>query len=304
MSVPVAASVRRSVPDAEIWWVIEARCAAVVDDKRLVNKLHSLDRELWKEHRWSPRIWRDQLKSFSDLRKQRFDYGIDLQGHSKTAICLKIAAPKKRVAAHSTDVLVQMMNPVVKGDQTGVHTVDWNLKTLRTLGDFSTEARWTMPVLTAERVHARTIGSKIASIAVSSGRAAKNYPAEKWAEVAKHLMRQGFQVVFLGGPTDCAPDVPGSIDWVNKASLSETMGAVAESSIHLAADTGTGHMAAAYGVPVVSLFGPTSPEFFAPYTEKRVVLRKDSKVTADISPQEILEASQTLQRTYETALPG
>ncbi|MBC8063619.1 MAG: hypothetical protein H7Y17_02220, partial [Chlorobia bacterium] len=40
------------------------------------------------------------------------------------------------------------------------------------------------------------------------------------------------------------------------------MSAVAHSTIHLAADTGTGHMAAAFGVPFVSVFGPTDPKLF------------------------------------------
>ena len=303
MSVPVAASVRRAYPDAEIWWAVEARCAAVIERSKLVSRVVELDRETWKRQKFSPRVWRDQLRLFSSLRRQHFDFGIDLQGHSKTAICLKFAAPKKRVAAHSTDVLVTMMNPVVKGDVNACHTVEWNLKTLRTLGDFPTEPRWIMPTLTSERAHVRTVGPNLATIAVSAGQSYKSYPMEKWAAVAEEMLNQGCQVVFLGGPTDQAPKVEGALDWVGKTSLAETMAAVAESRIHFAADTGTGHMAAAYGIPVVSLFGPTPPERFAPYTEKRVVLRKESKVTADITPEEVLEAAQALRSIYETALP-
>lgn len=303
MSVPVAASVRRAYPDADIWWAVESRCAAVIERGKLVSGVQEFDRETWKKHKFSPRVWRDQIQVFSSLRKQRFDYGIDLQGHSKTAICLKFAAPKKKVSAHATDIMARLMNPVVKGDIGTSHMVEWNLRTLKALGDFPTEPRWIMPALTSERAHMQTLGSNLATIAVSAGQSFKSYPKEKWAVVAKELLGQGYKVIFLGGPTDQAPKVDGALDWVGKTGLSETMAAVAESQIHFAADTGTGHMAAAYGVPVVSVFGPTPPERFAPYTDKRIVLRKVSQVTADITPEEILEASQTLRSIYETALP-
>lgn len=296
MTVPVAASVRRAMPDADIWWAIEARCQEVVERGRLVNRVQAMDRERWKRGRWSPGVWREQMTIFGRLRRERFDYGIDIQGHSKTAICLRLAAPKRRISAHATDALARALNPVADGDSASMHTVDWNLRTLSKLGDFSTEARWIMPPLTAERAHIREEGKPLATIAVASGHVSKNYPAEGWACVAESLLQKGFRVAFLGGPTDCAPRVCGGLDWVGKLNLAETMAAVAESDVHLAADTGTGHMAAAYGVPVASLFGPSNPEHWAPYTSKRVVLRAASRVTADIDPADVLGAVESLRR--------
>jgi ADP-heptose:LPS heptosyltransferase len=41
----------------------------------------------------------------------------------------------------------------------------------------------------------------------------------------------------------------------------------------VANDSGTGHMLAAAGVPLISLFGPTAPEKFAPYSNTLTVIR-------------------------------
>ncbi|HTH16123.1 MAG TPA: glycosyltransferase family 9 protein, partial [Magnetospirillum sp.] len=41
----------------------------------------------------------------------------------------------------------------------------------------------------------------------------------------------------------------------------------------VANDSGTGHMLAAADVPMVSLFGPTPPEKFAPATQRLIVVR-------------------------------
>ena len=74
------------------------------------------------------------------------------------------------------------------------------------------------------------------------------------------------------------------------------MAAVAESHLHLAGDTGTGHIAAAYGTPVVSVFGPTPPERYRPWSARARVLRDDSKSVEAVSPDLILaEALSVLE---------
>jgi ADP-heptose:LPS heptosyltransferase len=83
----------------------------------------------------------------------------------------------------------------------------------------------------------------------------KRYPLDKWNEVAASLAAAGHVVVGLGAPGDPQITAPGVINQVGAHSLRGAMAAVAASDLHLAVDTGTGHMAAAYGVPVLSLLG-------------------------------------------------
>jgi ADP-heptose:LPS heptosyltransferase len=68
---------------------------------------------------------------------------------------------------------------------------------------------------------------------------------------------------------------------------------VAASELHLAGDTGTGHMAAAYGVPVVSVFGHMEPVKYRPYTDAGVVLRNGTEA-ANVSAEELLTAAREL----------
>lgn len=301
MSVPVATSVRRAMPDVELTWAVEPRCADVIDSGRLIDRTLLIDRSRWRSRRWSPSAWREQVLTYARLREERFDFGIDLQGHSKTALCLRLAKPSKRIAAKATDALVRRLNPVVQGDQGLTHTVDWNLRTLRELGDFSTEARWIMPPLIAERAALATEGKQVASIAVGTGHVDKSYPRHKWREVAERFLEAGWRVVFLGGAGEVAPEVEGAVNYVGKLSLAQTMAVVAQSDVHLAGDTGSGHIAAAYAVPLVSIFGPTEPAVYAPYTKTRVVLRKASKVTGEVSSEDVFNAALSLRTKNEAA---
>lgn len=305
MAAWAATAIRQAHPDAFLCWAVESRCAAVVDRKDLVTRAWEFPRDRWKKKRWSPNTWREQIAAYARLRRFKFDFGLDLQGHSKTALCLRLAAPKKRLAARATDKMAARLNPVFGARPEGIHTVEWNHRVLQGLGEFEMPIRPIMPLREDAWDTVRPLlplGRPLASIAVSAGQPDKAYPVAQWRAVAERLVREGYTVAFIGGPSDPCIEVPDTIDLVGKLPLEQTMEVVAHSHLHLAGDTGTGHMAAAMSVPVVSIFGPTDPREFRPYTELGTVLRTD-RTTAAIQPEEVVEAAQELMRRVRAGLP-
>jgi len=131
------------------------------------------------------------------------------------------------------------------------------------------------------------------TISVSAGQANKAYPASGWTEAAQELQSRGFLIEFLGGPTDKPIEIEGTTNLVGKLSLGETLERVGASALHLCGDTGTGHMAAALGVPVVSVFGPTDPLIYRPYTNKGVVLKKGNQTNL-VTPEEVIGAAMRM----------
>lgn len=302
MASPVAASIRRKDSAAHIVWAVEPRCSPVIETETLVNRLAMFPRDDWEQRRWSPATWLDQLRTYLGLRKERFDLGIDLQGQSKTALCLALAKPPKRIAVRGHDALSKRLNPILDVPRGDMHSVEHGLLALTRLGDFSTEAQFVMPRLNDERKAVASMlpsGKRLATISVSAGNAKKTYPLERWEEIARHLMSKGLAVAFLGGPGDPPASVPGTVDLVGKLALAQTMAAVAMSDLHLAADTGTGHMAAAYKVPVVSVFGQTRPSVFRPYTDRGIVL-DGAGSTLNVTTEQVIEAATSLlERKHE-----
>ncbi len=302
MAVPVAASVRRATPAAFIGWAVETRCAPVVDVESLVDARSDCPRDVWQRRAWSPGVWREQLRYFVGLRKLRFELGLDLQGHSKTAICLRLSGAPRRIAAGATDMLAKRLNPQLTPLGIVEHRVERNLRTLESLTGIRGEPLFAMPELKSEtgRIRSSTHG-RLATIAVGAGRPQKAYAKENWALVAQELLSSGWNVAFLGGPSETAPETPGAVDMVGRLSLRESMAWVAASDLHLAGDTGTGHLAAAYGVPVVSVFGPTDPAEFRPYsTLARVLQRSDDP--NGVAPGQLLEAALSLTEKHERAV--
>lgn len=276
MAVPAVTAVRQTIPDAFIAWAVDSRCAPVIDTERLVDHVQVFPRDRWKRDRWSARTWRDQVLHYLALRRFHFDYGIDLQGHSKTALCLRLAAPARSVSVPATDLFARVLNPPCKTDLGSLHRVEANLAVLRELGAFQTPAAPLMPTLSVERasIEGRLPQGRFATIATGAGAANKIYPAAQWAAVGASLQSMGVPVVWIGGPGDAVPELEGALDLVGQLTLRESMAAIAASSIHLAGDTGSGHIAAAYGVPTVSVFGPMEPSRYRPSTDQGVVLRE------------------------------
>jgi heptosyltransferase-2 len=108
----------------------------------------------------------------------------------------------------------------------------------------------------------------------------KKWPTENFAELARRLhTRLRARVVLVGGPgeehlTAQIGRVLGSsaIDLVGKATLRQTAALLQRCSLYIGNDYGPTHIAAAMGVPVIALFGPSCPHRFAPWSDSATVI--------------------------------
>lgn len=103
-----------------------------------------------------------------------------------------------------------------------------------------------------------------------------------WVDLILRLQGQGIRFAVVGGSgedevqaRDIVGFVPDVVDLTGLYPLSTIAALVSRSSAVVANDSGIGHMAAACRVPVISIFGPTKPEFSAPYSTRTAVLQKE-----------------------------
>lgn len=88
------------------------------------------------------------------------------------------------------------------------------------------------------------------------------HPDILW-NVACVLSEAGCSVVFAGrgsdpDPSEGKPHMPGIISRVGEQNLPGTLRVVVNADLVISADTGIGHVAAAYGVPTLTVFGTAS----------------------------------------------
>ncbi len=102
----------------------------------------------------------------------------------------------------------------------------------------------------------------------------KRWPIKNWINTATYLEQSGLQIIISGGSSideinyisqicDQLPDK--TINLSGKLSLAELSTVIKHAQVFIGPDTGITHLAAATGVPVIALFGPTNPVKWAPW---------------------------------------
>jgi heptosyltransferase-3 len=100
-----------------------------------------------------------------------------------------------------------------------------------------------------------------------SGSARKNWPLPLYQELARKLP---CAVEWTAGPEE---QLAGAKRFENLGDLAVWLRGA---RLYIGNDSGITHLAAAAGVPTLGLFGPSSPETWAPRGEKVIVLREPS----------------------------
>ena len=101
----------------------------------------------------------------------------------------------------------------------------------------------------------------------------KGWPMDRFVAVARHLRdRAGLVPVVLAGPADDA-SAWAEFRVYRNAPLSKVKSVMAGAQLFVGNDSGPAHIAAAFEVPVVVLFGPSNPETWAPWRTEAQVLR-------------------------------
>jgi heptosyltransferase-2 len=98
----------------------------------------------------------------------------------------------------------------------------------------------------------------------------RRWPADRFADLARRLQEAGHVVVVLGGrgeqelTHEVARRAPGALDLGGRTDLPALAGLLSSCGVVVTNDTGPMHLAAALGVPTVSLWGPSDPREVAP----------------------------------------
>lgn len=122
----------------------------------------------------------------------------------------------------------------------------------------------------------------------------KQWPAERFAALARHLRREhGLDVVVLGAAGDDFTPF-GEFETLRGAPLAEVKGWIAGASLFAGNDSGPAHMAAALGVPLLVLFGASDPRIWGPWRAAAEVLHAPQGL-ASLSVEDAIAAADRLR---------
>jgi len=193
---------------------------------------------------------------------------------------------------YNTDARGVFLKEAVSGRQNlaGLHTVFYFLGLLKALGGVAT---FTPPALyldSEEENHAAQFLAEVDLpgrgpwVGLSPGAVygqAKRWPPERFAALGRALQQElGARLVLLGGKTErpVAEQVKEHlkapvVDLVGRTSLRQALGLLSRFRLLVTNDSGLMHAAAAFAVPLVSLFGSTDPAATGPFSSQATVIR-------------------------------
>jgi ADP-heptose:LPS heptosyltransferase len=189
-------------------------------------------------------------------------------------------------------------SPIIKRG----HAVDFLLEPLMALALYETGLAPALdfpPALLARgtaRLHSLGIKGHPITIHPGSGSPAKNWPLDRYIDLIKTLRTRGHEILLVLGEADAPlrpaldaalPDIPR----LDSLPLTDLAPSLAACALHIGNDSGITHLAAAVGIPVVALFGPTDPATWSPRGRiPPTLLRPPSGDLSDLPVSEVLAA--------------
>ncbi len=132
-----------------------------------------------------------------------------------------------------------------------------------------------------------------------SGESGKNWPAERFADLARLARDElDLKVVVLLGPAEAGFSTsalgPVADAMLQTPSLACLSGILAESAAYVGNDSGVTHLAASCGAPTVAVFGPTDPAVWAPRGGKVRAIRDPSGDLRRVEVGRVLEGLRSV----------
>ncbi len=124
-----------------------------------------------------------------------------------------------------------------------------------------------------ERLPSRLISSrgldrsKLIALAPGAKWKTKQWPLDKYSELAREFIDAGYGIIITGGASEVplgsliSRTVPSVLDVTGKLSILETAAMLSYCRLLVTNDSAPLHLAEAVGTPVVALYGPTVREF-------------------------------------------
>ncbi|EJW10237.1 Lipopolysaccharide heptosyltransferase I [Rhodovulum sp. PH10] len=282
--MPAVTDARRRLPKARLVWVVEEAFAPLVGLHPGVDAIVPVAWRRWRKRLGQGETWREIAGFSRRLRAEQYDAVVDTQGLMRTAVITRLArgvrhgydtgSIKERLASAAYDV-----RHAVSRD---LHAVERNRRlTALALGyEIAGDADYGLDRATLADSSAATLASATLAVPARGGpyavllhataRPEKEWPEADWVALGKTLSARGIALVLPWGTPrekERAERLAGALPGAtvpDRKPLDEVARLIAGASLVVGVDTGLLHLAAALGVPLVSIFVGSRPTLTGP----------------------------------------
>jgi heptosyltransferase-1 len=307
-ALPAVTGIRTALPDATIGWLVEERWSELLTalgrkanpnivsaQKPLVNLIHTVDTKRWRQRFFRPTATAEILGALKRVRKVDYEIALDFQGAIKSGFAAKVAGVSTVAGFADPRESAARFFYAQKIPRAGDHVIEQNhALAAQALKPYigGQELKLPAPQLpygpqgeawADDEINRLGIAS-FAIVNPGAGWGAKQWPAQRFGEVAKALAVHNIKTLVnvASGEEELARatvEASGGNAFELRCTIGELIALTRRARIFLGGDTGPLHLAAALGIPVVAIYGPTDPLRTGPFGTKCVVLRHPESQT-------------------------
>lgn len=296
IATSVAYLLKKAYPDAKITMLVKPLTKEIVTNNPVIDEV------MLYNYTHNP-VFSEIRQIAAEIRKKNFDLSIVTDNKPRSALLAWMAGVPKRVGFEKIEFrnvyLKLFYTDIIKIDYDAIHTLQAKNHEIfinRFTGK-KDKAIMIMPEGTTENnekadallLQVRKEQGKDASclkiaLCIRSGAVKKDWPLERFAATIETLAEKYDNAVFfvIGSSDDIETAeklkkmirIPLSI-LCGKSTLVELSCILKRSDFFLSVDTGSAHIAATTGIPMVAVYGATSPEKWGPYSPNAITLAPD-----------------------------
>jgi heptosyltransferase-2 len=286
MTTPAIGNIRQYFPDAEITILANSLVSPVFLHHPWVDRVITFD------EKGSHKGFVGRMRLAGELRQHSFDLAVILPNSLNSAFVPWLAGIPVRIGKTGDGRSLLLSHRFPRSLQpAGVHQTQNYLAIVEHFG--ITGDRKTQLIATTDQED-RALASRLAKSGIAEddfvlginpgatyGSAKRWYP-DRFAYVARTLSREwGARVVITGGPgetaiaADIERDLAGTcLNMAGLTSVRELMSLVKRCNFFITNDSGPMHLAAAFAVPLVAVFGSTDHSTTYPLSDSAIVVRE------------------------------
>ncbi len=291
-ALPLAVRIKKQWPSCTLDWAIEPISQSIVKGHPAIDTVRLFDRP-----RGLSAFWR----FVQEVRSEKYDLVLDLQRHIKSGfVSFRSGAPRRigfhrknsreynwlfntesiRAWEHYSPKVLQYQS---FGDALGLPSMEPLDFGLRPSSEERESFQEKLREIWGSTAESELPGrEKRIALILGSTWPSRFWMAEYYVELIRRMSESdGYTFFLLGGPAEeafaesifsqCAPG--SAVNLVKKTSLRELVPLFSEVSMAVGSDSGPMHIAAALEIPVISLWGSTSPKRSAPYGSEALILQ-------------------------------
>lgn len=284
-TLPALYALRNAYQPAKIDWLVEEDASNILIGHPLLNDVFTIRKMGWF------RDFKGTYNVAKNIKAMDYDIVLDFQGLFKSGVWVFLSNGKRRIGFDkSREMSYLFLNEKLPPYNPDKHAVDRYLDIIKYLKVNPSEVKF--PVFISENEKNRVSGLlKANSILEAEPFVIINHMArwesklwdiKKFAGLCNEIMDKfACRVVIVGASYSEKNKEIASltnnriIDLSGKTTLKELAHLMSLSSAVITVDSGPMHLAAAMGVPVIAIFGPTAPWRTGPYGKIHSIIRKE-----------------------------